>query len=140
MPLALQDLLRCAVLGVLILVGSMSAAQMAGAQDSEMPDPCTNSPDDHVLRTCRARDLEQATTELKSVADDLSRSLTEGLPGNAEALAVAQSDWERFVRSECKLINFESLSGTAGDIYEMDCLSTMTRARTKLLRELLDSP
>ena len=95
-------------------------------------DPCANSPDDHALRACRASDLDAATAELKEVAAELSQSLSEGLDGNAEALATAQADWDRFMRSECRLINFESLSGTAGDIYEMECLSTMTRARTKL--------
>ena len=123
---------------VAFLVGC--ACMKARAQESTTQDPCVNAPDDQTLRDCRAGDLEAATIELRSVASALSESLADGLVGNAEALAEAQTDWERFMRSECRLTNFESLSGTAGDIYEMDCLSTMTRARTKQLQEMLDSP
>ena len=82
----------------------------------------------------------EATGELNAVSRELMLSLSEGLDGNAEALATAQADWDRFMRSECRLINFESLSGTAGDIYEMTCLASMTRARIKSLRDMLESP
>ena len=140
MSLPFHLILRHAVVGVLLLAGAADLSPMAGAQDSTTSDPCANSPDDHALRACRASDLDAAAAELKEVAAELSQSLSEGLDGNAEALETAQADWDRFMRSECRLINFESLSGTAGDIYEMECLSTMTRARTKLLREMLDSP
>ena len=92
------------------------------------------------LRNCRAGELEQATADLNAVSRELMLSLSEGLDGNAEALETAQVDWDRFMRSECRLINFESLSGTAGDIYEMECLTTMTRERIKSLRDMLSRP
>ena len=140
MSLSFHLTLRHALVVVLLLAGAAHLSSMAGAQDSTPSDPCANAPDDHALRACRTRDLDAAAAELKEVAAALSQSLSEGLDGNAEALETAQVDWDRFMRSECKLINFESLSGTAGDIYEMECLSRMTRARIKTLRELLDSP
>jgi uncharacterized protein YecT (DUF1311 family) len=140
MSLPFHLILRNAVVGGLLLAGATVFSPTAVAQDEATSDPCANSPDDHALRACRASDLDAATAELKEVAAELSQSLSAGLDGNAEALATAQADWDRFMRSECRLINFESLSGTAGDIYEMGCLSTMTRARIKTLRELLDSP
>ena len=132
--------LRLALVVVLLLAGTANLSSLAGAQDSTPSDPCANSPDDHALRACRDSDLGAATAELKEVAAALSQSLSEGLDGNAEALATAQADWDRFMRSECRLINFELLSGTAGDIYEMECLSSMTRARIELLRDMLESP
>ena len=140
MSLTFHLVLRHAAVGGLLLAGATVFSPMAVAQDAATSDPCADSPEDHALRACRASDLDAATAELTEVAAGLSRSLSEGLDGNAEALASAQADWNRFMRSECRLINFESLSGTAGDIYEMECLSSMTRARIKTLRELLDSP
>jgi uncharacterized protein YecT (DUF1311 family) len=140
MSLPFHRILRHAVFGGLLLAGATVFSPTVMAQDEATSDPCASLPDDHALRACRTRDLDEAAAELKEVVWELSQSLSEGLDGNAKALETAQVDWDRFMRSECKLINFESLSGTAGDIYEMDCLSTMTRARTKLLREMLDSP
>ena len=140
MLIALRIFFHPLILGVVLLSVAINGGRIAMAQDSDLSGPCANSPDDQALRNCRAGDLERATGELNAVSRELMLSLSEGLDGNAEALETAQADWDRFMRSECRLINFESLSGTAGDIYEMTCFASMTRARIKSLRDMLESP
>jgi uncharacterized protein YecT (DUF1311 family) len=127
---------------MVILVAVLAAATIpaAHAEEGEAPDPCANSPDETALRSCRQTEFDKATSDLAAVTAELSQSLAEGYPEQADALATAQKDWQRFMISECKLLNFESLLGSAGDVYEMDCQTQMTRSRIADYKAMLDSP
>ena len=142
MPLsfpARMTLRAMACIAVVIVSTSLSLAQEASSE-ATVADPCAGSADDTAMRSCRDKQLEAAKTELKDVVAQLSKSLVEGYAQQPKALARAQKDWARFVESECKFTEFESLQGTMGDVYETACQTALYQPRIAKLKEILDSP
>ena len=128
-----------AAAAAMILSGSLALAQDASSGTAP-PDPCSNAADDAAMRSCRQDQLDRAKAELKDTVTQLSASLAEGYDQQPKALARAQEDWARFVESECKFTEFESLQGTMGDVYETVCQTALYQARIARLKEILDSP
>jgi len=60
----------------------------------------------------------------------------DGDPTYAAALTAAQRAWLRFRDAECRLAGFEYRGGSAQRLSSGTCLATLTRDRTRQLRQL----
>ncbi len=95
------------------------------------------------LNTCAEREFDAADKALnetyKKILADLALPDTENAAGNlkwADALKVSQRAWVAFRDADCgKLIVFEAGGGTATTGAILGCMTELTQARTKSLKE-----
>ena len=104
---------------------------------------CANAMTTVDLNACAEKDFDNADKALNAVYKKIMADFAEPDPGNednnkkwAEALKVAQRAWVAFRDADCvKLMVHEAGGGTATTGAILGCMTEMTEARTKSLKE-----
>ena len=119
-----------------------AGASLAQSEELDCTDPQTQAE----MNMCAWADYEAADNELNAVWKDakaMAKQVDEEqyedrLKGAEKALLEAQRGWIVYRDGHCELAGFEARGGTMEPMVKSYCLETLTRARTKELREFAD--
>ncbi|MGE0500592.1 MAG: lysozyme inhibitor LprI family protein [Rhizobiaceae bacterium] len=133
----LRAMIVSAVVACVWASGAMSQDEV------DCDDPITQSD----MNQCAAIDYEEADAELNATwkeARAAAKALDEEQPeewrGAVDALVEGQRGWIAYRDGACELYGFEARGGSMESMLVSGCKATMTRARTKELREFVDGP
>jgi uncharacterized protein YecT (DUF1311 family) len=105
---------------------------------------CNNAMAQIEMNICSEQDFEAADAELNAVwkdarktAKELDAELPEELKGAEKALLEAQRAWIGYRDGQCEVAGFEARGGSMEPMLVSGCKATLTRARTKELREFI---
>jgi uncharacterized protein YecT (DUF1311 family) len=105
---------------------------------------CNNQMAQMEMNICAEQDFEAADAELNAVwkdarkaAKELDAELPEELKGAEKALLAAQRAWIGYRDGQCEVAGFEARGGSMEPMLVSGCKATLTRARTKDLREFI---
>ena len=108
----------------------------APAQNQQTPDPCDNAQSTVDMGNCAGKEYKEADEELNRVYKKLMASLEDR---EYEALLrTAQQAWLKYRDAHCDFEAFENRGGTIYPVMHRSCLTTMTRARTKELKQQME--
>lgn len=108
-------------------------ASNAAAQDTQPLDPCKDAQTTVEMHECAGKEYKQADAELNAIYKQLMSSLSD--KEHQAFLKSAQQAWLKYRDANCEFDAFENRRGTIYPVVYTSCLTTMTRARTKELRE-----
>lgn len=111
-------------------------ATNASAQNHHSQNPCENAQTTVEMRDCVGKEYKKADDELNSVYKQLMSKLTD--EGHKAALKTAQQAWIKYRDANCEFEAYLNRGGTIYPVVYTGCLSAMTTARTKELRELIE--
>lgn len=127
-----------AATGLLLLSGAAWA-------DDDQPLDCANAVAQSDLNICADQDFKAADKELnaqykKTRAAMLStdEDLDDDLKGAGESLLKAQRAWVDYRDGQCEAEGFQARGGSMEPMLVSGCLATLTRQRTKELKELAE--
>jgi uncharacterized protein YecT (DUF1311 family) len=85
------------------------------------------------LNNCASKEYKQADAELNAVYKQLMASLSN--KAQQASLRTAQQAWLKYRDANCEFDAFENRGGSIYQVVYTSCLTAMTKARTKELRE-----
>jgi uncharacterized protein YecT (DUF1311 family) len=85
------------------------------------------------MRNCAGKEYKKADAELNAVYKQLMASLSS--KEQQASLRSAQQSWLKYRDANCEFEAFENKGGTIYPVVYTFCLTAMTTARTKELRE-----
>jgi uncharacterized protein YecT (DUF1311 family) len=129
----------------LVFAASALASHAACAEDAV---DCANAMSTADLNTCGSQALDAADAELNKVYKKILADFAGPDDGNednnkkwVEALRASQRAWVAFRDADCeKLMIFEAGGGSATTGAVLGCMTELTQARTKDLKDRYDSP
>lgn len=107
---------------------------------SRSAEACRGSADEAALLACREADLAAVKAEMERQVTILAARYGEDGPEHLNVLTAAQEAWTVFYQAECHHLTWESSTGSAAAIYELECQSTQHRRRIADLQVLVDNP
>ena len=113
---------------LLLVLGGAARAQAK-------KDPCDNAQTQVELNECQAREYKKADAALNTVYKQLMAKIDD--EGERTALKNAQLAWIKFRDADCEFEAYQNKGGTIYPLIYDGCLTTLTRARTKELNDLL---
>ncbi|TCL74492.1 lysozyme inhibitor LprI family protein [Rhizobium sp. BK251] len=125
--------------------GVLLAVMMAGgsALAQESANNCGDQNAQADMNICAQKDYEAADKELneqyrqtKARMVEWDKDLSENLKGAEKALLAAQRAWIAYRDAECAAEGFQARGGSLEPFLVSSCLATLTRARTKELKDL----
>jgi uncharacterized protein YecT (DUF1311 family) len=129
----------------MLLVLGITGSEAPGVEssktvDGKQVDDCSNSPTEADLLSCRQKRLAQSEQALALAVKSLNDNYRTSAVPRATLLQTSHRAWLAYRKAECKLQTYDSASGTAYEIYRLDCLDGMNRRRLVDLQSLLGSP
>jgi uncharacterized protein YecT (DUF1311 family) len=118
---------------MLIMFGALSGL----AEPQKTKDPCANAQTTAEMRDCAGREYKQADDELNRVYRQLMAKLDD--EGRKTALKTAQQAWIKYRDANCDFASYLNRGGTKEPVVRYNCMTGMTVARTKELREYLEA-
>ena len=103
-------------------------------------DVCYGAKTENSLLTCRQQEYAKSEVTLKNLLNSLSANYEREEPKQLQLLNESQSKWQAYRDAECLLTTFESSSGSAYEVYKLDCLNKLNLKRIKDLKLLQPSP
>jgi len=132
---------------VLCLALAIAMFADAALAQEDPPVDCANAMTQADMNQCAYQDFEKADKELNVVyrqalksQEELDRQSAEINPdyvGAVKALKKAQRAWIDYRDGHCDGVGYEAVGGTMQSMLISGCQATMTTARTKELRELI---
>ena len=119
---------------IVVIALCLLLAQTGAAQKGNQ-DPCANAATTADMRDCMGKEYQKVDAELNRVYKQLM-ALTED-EGEKAALKTAQQAWLKYRDLHCEFESYENKGGTIYPVVYTGCLSAVTAARTKELREIL---
>ena len=128
---------------------------LALALQASPPDPAWNCADPQVqmeMNWCAGQDYEAADKALNAQwaltraamrardAEWAQLGSADKRPGWAASLLEAQRGWLRYRDAHCALEGYEARGGSLEPLLVLTCKTSLTRARTKALKELVERP
>lgn len=104
------------------------------ARAQEPKDPCENGQTTVEMRNCAGKEYQKADAELNDAYKQLMSTITD--EGHRAALRTAQQAWIKYRDANCEFEAYLNRGGTIYPVVYTSCLSAMTTARTRELREL----
>jgi uncharacterized protein YecT (DUF1311 family) len=124
----------------------LTGATYANAQE-DPPIDCANAMSQADMNQCAYQDFEKADKELNAVYKDALKSqeavdkeaadMDPVYVGAVKALKKAQRAWIDYRDGHCDGVGYEAVGGSMQGMLISGCMATMTTARTKELRELI---
>jgi len=134
---------------LLFLLTLAAGITPALAQDSG-PLDCANAVTQADLNQCTYEEYEKADRELNTVYQQALKSQAEidreaaeigpGYVGAVKALRKAQRAWIDYRDGHCEGVGYEAVGGSMQPMLINGCMASMTVARTKELRDLMNGP
>ena len=131
----------------LAIVLAIASSGTASAQQ-DPPIDCANAMSQHEMNQCAYMDFEKADKELNTVYKqamkaraDLDKQSAEIDPiyvGAVKALKKAQRAWIDYRDGHCDGVGYQAAGGSMQPMLIEGCRATLTTARTKELRELIE--
>ncbi|MDB5556224.1 MAG: putative urease-associated protein [Rhizobium sp.] len=131
---------------LVILALLLTGATCAMAQE-DPPVDCANAMTQADMNQCAYQDFEKADKELNAVyrqalksqeeADKEAAEIGPDYVGAVKALKKAQRAWIDYRDGHCDGVGYEAVGGSMQGMLISGCQATMTTARTKELRELI---
>lgn len=112
-----------------------STLNSANAQTKK--DPCAGAQTQADMNECQGREYKKADAALNAVYRQLTAKIQEEA-GELAALKAAQQAWIKFRDADCEFESYQNKGGTIYPLVYSGCLTTLTQARTKQLREMLN--
>jgi uncharacterized protein YecT (DUF1311 family) len=135
----LQLLLAGVALSILFAFGP------ACAEDA--PADCGNAATQMDMNSCSDQDYQAADAELnaqykktRAAVLEVDKGLDASLRGAEKALLAGQRAWIDYRDGECEAEGFQARGGSMEPMLVSGCKATLTRARTKELKQLADGP
>lgn len=124
------------------------ASSTSGALAQEDPPvDCANAVTQADMNSCSYQDFEKADKELNAVykqalasqqnVDKEAADMGPDYVGAVKALKKAQRAWIDYRDGHCDGVGYEAVGGSMQPMLVSGCMATMTQARTKELRELM---
>jgi uncharacterized protein YecT (DUF1311 family) len=117
------------------------------AAGAEPPPACSDPQTQSEINLCAAEDARQADAELNrqwaataaamKALDEGGYAAQDGRPGYHQALLDAQRAWIRFRDLQCRVEGYAMRGGSAESMMISGCLASLTRDRTRQLRDLV---
>ncbi len=111
-------------------------ATSASAQNQHSQNPCDNAQTTVEMRDCAGKEYKKADAELNSIYKQSMSKLTDA--GHKASLKTAQQSWLKYRDANCEFEAYLNRGGTIYPVVYTGCLSAMTTARTRELRELME--
>ncbi|MGO4563764.1 lysozyme inhibitor LprI family protein [Rhizobium sp. 2YAF20] len=134
----LQLLLAGVALSILFAFGPARADDAAD---------CGNAATQMDMNSCSDQDYQAADAELnaqykktRAAMLELDTGLDASLRGAEKALLAGQRAWIDYRDGECEAEGFQARGGSMEPMLVSGCKATLTRARTKELKQLADGP
>ena len=121
-------------------IACLSTAEASASPHSADKDPCLGAASENALLACRKKQFDDSTRELTGIYEKLHRQYGKSEPPLATALEQAQTAWLNYRDLECKVRTFESSSGSAYEVYKLDCLAKLNAQRITDLKALGAAP
>jgi len=120
-------------------------ALLASAQTAEPQVDCDNAMTQMAMNICAGRDYQKADRELNAVwkkAAARAKETDESVGGGTQhrELLAAQRAWLTFRDAHCSFEANQYRGGSIMPLIRSTCLTALTEARTKQLREYLEFP
>jgi uncharacterized protein YecT (DUF1311 family) len=130
---------------VLVIALVMSILFTPAARGDDEPrrdglDPCVDAATEAELLTCRRQRFADSENEVDGLYQELRKSYSKDEPKLLALLEEAQAAWHTYRDAQCRVDTYYSVSGSAYEVYWLDCLEKSNRARAQQLEWLLDSP
>lgn len=134
---------------LLLIIVFLVAPAPAHAQDSG-PIDCANAVTQADMNQCSYEEYEKADKELNTVykqalksQEEVDKEAAEMGPdyvGAVKALKKAQRAWIDYRDGHCDGVGYEAVGGSMQPMIINGCMASMTAARTKELRDLIQGP
>jgi uncharacterized protein YecT (DUF1311 family) len=135
----LQLLLAGVALPIFLAFGS--------ARADDAPADCGNAATQMDMNSCSDQDYQAADAELnaqykktRAAMLEVDKGLDGSLRGAEKALLAGQRAWIDYRDGECEAEGFQARGGSMEPMLVSGCKATLTRARTKELKQLADGP
>ena len=125
--------LICLLSGALATLPSCAAPPLA-------KDQCSEAADERAMLACREGEFAAVTSLLGSAVEKLQQRFRDDTPERSRFLAAAQEAWLHYRDAECRVQTYDSRGGAAFRVYELDCLTGLTRDRLDAIQRLLATP
>ena len=127
---------------VILLASSMllNSAHGQGDASKDGPDPCANSATEADMLRCRHQEFADSESEVDGLYQQLMNSYAKDEPGLHPLLQQAQAAWRDYRDAQCRVDTYYSASGSAYEIYWLECLEKANGARALQLEWLIESP
>jgi len=103
--------------------------------DLSQQDPCANAQTTVEMRDCAGKEYQKADAALNKTYRELMAKLDDD--GQKAALKAAQQAWIKYRDTNCEFESYQNKGGTIYPVVYTGCLTSMTSARTKELREAI---
>ena len=116
---------------------ALFAINAAGAQPRPQAakDPCANATTQAEMNDCQGKEYKKADAELNAAYKQLMSKLDDD--GERAALKAAQLAWIKFRDADCEYEAYLNKGGTIYPLVYGGCLTAVTQARTRQLRQQL---
>ena len=118
----------------LVILSAACLLVCSFGQKGSAQDPCANAQTTAEMRDCAGREYQKADGALNKAYRDLMAKLDD--EGQKSALKAAQQAWIKYRDANCEFESYQNRGGTIYPVVYTGCLTLMTVARTKELREL----
>jgi uncharacterized protein YecT (DUF1311 family) len=117
------------------------------ARADDAPADCGNAATQMDMNSCSDQDYQAADAELnaqykktRAAMLEVDKGLDANLRGAEKALLAGQRAWIDYRDGECEAEGFQARGGSMEPMLVSGCKATLTRARTKELKQLADGP
>ena len=113
-------------------------AGLAGiAEPQKTKDPCASAQTTPEMRDCAGKEYKKADDELNRVYRQLIAKIDD--EGRKTALKTAQLAWTKYRDANCDFASYLNRGGTIEPVVRYNCITEMTGARMRDLREYLEA-
>ena len=120
---------------MLIMFAGLGLAGIAEPQKTT--DPCANAQTTPEMRDCAGKAYKKADDELNRVYRQLIAKIDD--EGRKTALKTAQLAWIKYRDANCDFASYLNRGGTIEPVVRYNCITEMTEARMRDLREYLEA-
>lgn len=141
-----KTITRLSWLGAGLCLGLLCLAGTARADDDDAPVDCQNATTQTDMNICADRDEKAADAALnaqykktRAASVDWDDNADGADKGAEAALLKAQRAWVAFRDAECDAEGFQAQGGSMQPMIISGCLATLTKQRTKELKDLAEA-
>lgn len=132
---------------LMMAAAGMTMAMAHGVALAEDTPDCSNAVTQMDMNSCAEQDFETADAALnaqykktRAGLQQIDADLEGDMKGAEKALLAGQRGWIAYRDGECEAEGFQVRGGSMEPMLVSGCKATMTRLRTKELKELAEGP
>ncbi len=127
---------------------ALALMALAQATPAAATPECENPETQTAMNICAGREFERADADLNAAwkaarafakSADAGYDYDDGQPGYWDRLLAAQRAWIAYRDAHCQLSSYDARGGSMQPLLRSNCMTTLTRQRTRELRDLLSN-